>query len=318
MSFDRRHSQAGDAQLISVVFNDDIAAVRDFYAKNGGDYPVVNGDQGRMALDYSVIRVPDTYIIDPLGIVRARIPRPVQNADELDQTITALSAKLYGSSSSGSMKLKLSYGLMAIVLVGALWAGTHRNRVPSSEERAQALEHTIKCPVCRGQSVAESDSPAAKDIRIEITRRISDGESDAEIRSFFAQTLGADLLLRPASSGFAGLVWVLPVAGFVLAASGIAFAFVRWRRWARLVPVTKRVVRLDPDALAVLEEQRSFLKRSLADLEREHDAGDLESDDYEVLKHDYEARLASVSRAVDEGKAEIATSVRPARRRARR
>jgi hypothetical protein len=102
VSFDRRHSQAKDAQLISVVFNDDIPAVRDFYAKHGGDYPVVNGDQGRMALEYSVIRVPDTYIIDPLGLVRARIPRPLKNADELDQIITDLSAKFFGTSSSGS------------------------------------------------------------------------------------------------------------------------------------------------------------------------------------------------------------------------
>jgi cytochrome c biogenesis protein CcmG/thiol:disulfide interchange protein DsbE len=102
LSFDRRHAQAGDAQLISVVFNDDPNAVRDYYAKNGGTWPVVTGDLGRMALDYSVVRVPDTYIIDPLGVVRARIPRPVANADELDQTITALSAKVFGTSSSGS------------------------------------------------------------------------------------------------------------------------------------------------------------------------------------------------------------------------
>src|SRR5437016_4720174 len=83
------------------------------------------------------------------------------------------------------------------------------------------------------------------------------------------------------------------------------------------MPVTKRVVRLDPDALAVLEEQRSFLKRSLDDLEREHDAGDLEAEDYEVLKHDYEKRLASVERAVSEGKAELA-SARPDARPGRR
>jgi cytochrome c biogenesis protein CcmG/thiol:disulfide interchange protein DsbE len=102
VSFDRRHTQAGDAQLISVVFSDDVGSVRDFFTKNGGDYPVVDGDQGRMALDYSVIRPPDTYIIDPLGIVRARIPRPLQNADELDQTISALSDKLFGSVSSSS------------------------------------------------------------------------------------------------------------------------------------------------------------------------------------------------------------------------
>ena len=80
------------------------------------------------------------------------------------------------------------------------------------------------------------------------------------------------------------------------------------------MPVTRRVVRLDPDALAVLEEQRSFLRRSLADLEREQEAGDLDGDDYNMLKQDYETRLASVSRAVDEGKADIATSRPPARR----
>jgi cytochrome c biogenesis protein CcmG/thiol:disulfide interchange protein DsbE len=102
VSFDRRHTQAGDAQLISVVFSDDVGSVRDFFTKNGGDYPVVDGDQGRMALEYSVIRPPDTYIIDPLGIVRARIPRPLENADELDQTISALSDKLFGSVSSSS------------------------------------------------------------------------------------------------------------------------------------------------------------------------------------------------------------------------
>jgi hypothetical protein len=63
----------------------------------------------------------------------------------------------------------------------------------------------------------------------------------------------------------------------------------------------------------VLEEQREFLKRSLADLAREHEAGDLEHDDYEMLKHDYEARLASVARAVDEGKAELDSSRPPPR-----
>ena len=102
VTFDARHKQAKDVQLISVVFNDDVSAVRDFYAKNGGDWPVVNGDQGRIALDYSVIRVPDTYIVDPLGFVRARIPRPIQGPDELDARIARLSDQLYGSSSPSS------------------------------------------------------------------------------------------------------------------------------------------------------------------------------------------------------------------------
>ena len=130
------------------------------------------------------------------------------------------------------MKLKLSYGLMVLVLIGALWAGTHARHTPTNDERALTLEQQIKCPVCRGQSVAESDSEASKAIRTDIQRRIADGESDSEIRTYFAQTLGSDILLKPPSSGFAGLVWVIPIAGFVVAAAAIAFAFVRWRRWA--------------------------------------------------------------------------------------
>ena len=80
------------------------------------------------------------------------------------------------------MKLRISYGLMAVVLLGALWAGTHASHVPTNDERALTLEQSIKCPVCRGQSVAESDSEASKAIRTEIVRRISAGESDSEIR----------------------------------------------------------------------------------------------------------------------------------------
>lgn len=66
--------------------------------------------------------------------------------------------------------------------------------------------------------------------------------------------------------------------------------------------------RVDPDALAALEEQRDFLLRSIADLEREHDAGDIDDDDYRALKDDYTARAASVLRSIDAGRASFATA----------
>lgn len=56
---------------------------------------------------------------------------------------------------------------------------------------------------------------------------------------------------------------------------------------------------LDPDRLAALEEERDFLLGSLDDLEREHSAGDVDLDDYEVLKDDYTARAAAVLRAIE-------------------
>jgi tetratricopeptide (TPR) repeat protein len=55
---------------------------------------------------------------------------------------------------------------------------------------------------------------------------------------------------------------------------------------------------LDPDALAALEEERDFLLTSLADLEREHEVGDVDDGDYGALKDAYTSRAAVVLRAI--------------------
>jgi hypothetical protein len=75
--------------------------------------------------------------------------------------------------------------------------------------------------------------------------------------------------------------------------------------------------RLDPDELAALEEERDFLLRSLRDLEREHDAGDVDEHDYESLRDDYTARAAAVLRAIESRQAALAAG-RPAPRPGRR
>jgi hypothetical protein len=69
---------------------------------------------------------------------------------------------------------------------------------------------------------------------------------------------------------------------------------------------------MDPDRLAELEEERRFLLRSLADLDREHAAGDVDDDDHRVLRDGYTARAATVLRAIEAG-----TAALPAGRRAR-
>lgn len=60
--------------------------------------------------------------------------------------------------------------------------------------------------------------------------------------------------------------------------------------------------RLDPDALAALEEERDFLLASLDDLERERAAGDIDDTDYATLRNDYTARAADVLRAIEAGR----------------
>ena len=75
---------------------------------------------------------------------------------------------------------------------------------------------------------------------------------------------------------------------------------------------TGRGGRLDPDALAALEEERDFLLRSLDDLERERAAGDLDETDYRTLRDDYTARAAEVLRAIDDGRSALQRGRPPA------
>ena len=59
---------------------------------------------------------------------------------------------------------------------------------------------------------------------------------------------------------------------------------------------------MNSDRRAELEEERRFLLRSLADLDREHDAGDVGPDDYRTLREGYTVRAASVLRSIDAGR----------------
>lgn len=62
---------------------------------------------------------------------------------------------------------------------------------------------------------------------------------------------------------------------------------------------------MNPDRLAALEEEQRFLFRSLADLEREYAAGDVDEHDYLALKDGYTVRAAATLRAIEEGRSAL-------------
>jgi hypothetical protein len=69
---------------------------------------------------------------------------------------------------------------------------------------------------------------------------------------------------------------------------------------------------VNPDRLAALEEERRFLLRSITDLDREHEVGDVDDHDYTTLRDGYTARAATVLRSIEDGQA--ALPARPSRR----
>lgn len=120
--------------------------------------------------------------------------------------------------------------IAALVLVSLTRAGLSDGPPRTAEERVRSIAATIKCPTCRSQSVAGSDSAAARAIRVDIARRVGLGESADEIRAAVAATYGEDVLLTPSRTGVEGIVWALPVIALVLALAGLWAAFARWRR----------------------------------------------------------------------------------------
>lgn len=124
----------------------------------------------------------------------------------------------------------LSWVLMAIVGVAALIVGATADGGPQSDgERMSELASTIRCPQCRGQSVAESNVAIAREIRGDIRNRISAGESDDDIRQAYIERYDRSIVLTPDSGGLTGLVWIVPVVAAGMAAAAIALAFQRWR-----------------------------------------------------------------------------------------
>jgi len=87
--FSQQHQAAGDATVFAVVYDDSASAVRDFRAKEGGEWPMLTDPKGRIALDFGVSGVPESFVIDPSGRVVSKVLGGVQYND-----LEALLAKL--------------------------------------------------------------------------------------------------------------------------------------------------------------------------------------------------------------------------------
>jgi cytochrome c-type biogenesis protein CcmH len=126
---------------------------------------------------------------------------------------------------------RLSWLGAVAVLAIALVAGSHGpGKAQTPARRALRLAGEFRCPQCRDLSAAQSDAETAKTMRTRILDLVNEGRSDREIRAVIVSRYGSDILLKPQSSGIAGLVWVLPVFALVAAVAGLAFAFRRWKR----------------------------------------------------------------------------------------
>jgi cytochrome c-type biogenesis protein CcmH len=101
---------------------------------------------------------------------------------------------------------------------------------PAKEAKAKALMETIRCLVCQGQSVADSNADLAGDMRALIRRRIDQGEEPEAVRSWLVQRYGDWVTYDPPLSARTSILWALPL---LLIGLGLLAVRGRFRRRAR-------------------------------------------------------------------------------------
>ena len=79
------------------------------------------------------------------------------------------------------------------------------------EAKAQALMQELRCLVCQGQSIADSDAELAGDMRDLVRRRIAAGEEPADIRAWLIDRYGDWVSYRPSAAPIAWPLWAAPI-----------------------------------------------------------------------------------------------------------
>jgi cytochrome c-type biogenesis protein CcmH len=83
---------------------------------------------------------------------------------------------------------------------------------PTQEAKAQALMDELRCLVCQGQSIADSDAELAGDMRDVVRRRIAAGEKPSAIRAWLIQRYGTWISYKPTAEPAAWPLWLAPLA----------------------------------------------------------------------------------------------------------
>ena len=87
---------------------------------------------------------------------------------------------------------------------------------PQLELRARTISKNIRCMICQNQSIDESASPLAKDLRILVRNKLTEGLTDKEIYKFLTDRYGDFILLKPPLIKNTYALWYFPFIIFIL------------------------------------------------------------------------------------------------------
>lgn len=115
-----------------------------------------------------------------------------------------------------------------LLLPHPLWAATIEHPLPdvAQEAQAQQIFGQLRCMVCAGQSLADSDATLAADMRAHVRHLLQEGKAPEEVLASFVAAYGDPVLMAPPLHGPGSVLWALPV---LVSGAGVALLW-RMRR----------------------------------------------------------------------------------------
>ena len=124
---------------------------------------------------------------------------------------------------------------------------------PAMEARAREISQKLRCPICQGENIDESNAAISRDLRLYVRERLVAGDSDDQVIDAVADRFGEFVLFEPRARGGNLLLWL---AGPLMALLGLAVAF----RFLR-----GRATGAAPAPAALSDEEKARLDRIMQD-----------------------------------------------------
>ena len=118
--------------------------------------------------------------------------------------------------------------LCLLATLALAWAPSAR--ADALDDQVRTIGKELRCPVCAGETVADSNAAVAVQMRGVIRQKLEAGESTDQIKAYFVARYGPEILLTPQASGFTLGVWIMPIVALLI---GMGIVFAVLRSWSR-------------------------------------------------------------------------------------
>ena len=119
------------------------------------------------------------------------------------------------------------------------------------QKTAREIYGLIMCPLCAGQTIAQSSNETSSQMRDLVLKMLRQGETKEEILQYFESRYGERIMAKPSKKGFNLILWFFPFVFVAFAATVIYFLIRRWSAGVQVAPVAP----FDEDQLAEYKER---------------------------------------------------------------